>query len=135
MLQRIQTVYLTIAVVLLGLLFALPFAATVSAQSGYAVLRCTSFPLVLIQALAFAMVLATIFLYKRRALQMRLCTLGAILLVGYQPLLPLLAWASAATVQPMLPMAFPIVAALLTFMARRSIARDEALVRSFDRLR
>jgi len=33
------------------------------------------------------------------------------------------------------PLAFPVVAAILTFLAFRGVKKDEELVRSYDRIR
>ena len=71
----------------------------------------------------------TIFQYKRRMLQARLCLVG---LFGFLVWYILLAvFQGYATMVDSLPM----VGAILTFMARKGIIADEKLVRAADRIR
>ena len=138
MLQRIQSVFLTSALVLLGLLFVRSFAVMVFEQNGEAVVRATQLPMAIIQVVAFTVTLITIFLYKKRMLQIRLCVFNCVLLLGYQGFV---IWhvyqlsQSADATQLKATMVIPIVAAILTFLALRGIAKDEALIRSLERLR
>ena len=94
--------------------------------------------------------MVTIFFYKRRLFQIRLCIFNFIALVGLVGLMAYFvyqvrdAFELAAQNSPKVVAVatkfsyvdiFPLVAALLTFLALRRIASDEALVRSTDRLR
>jgi hypothetical protein len=88
----------------------------------------------------------TIFLYKNRQLQIRLCgvecvlLLGAVLLVGaftYSVCNNIfndfdITWANIAI---RFPVILPLIALVLTPLAMRAILRDELLVRSLDRIR
>lgn len=138
MLQRIQSIFLLLALVLLGLLFVLPYARMIDVQDNEYVLRATEFPTVAIQVITFAVTLVTIFLYKKRMLQIRLSIFNCTLLLGYQAYT---IWhvyqlsKSADATQLSVTMLIPAVAAILTFLALRGVAKDEALVRSLDRLR
>lgn len=79
-----------------------------------------------------------IFLFRRRALQMRLLSLCIILLVGYYAFLGFLAYKAGAdglALRPTLFAAFPFVGIVLDWLAFRGILKDEMLVRSLDRLR
>ena len=90
--------------------------------------------LVLVTTLTFL----GIFLFTRRALQMRLLTLCMILLVGYYLYLGFciyLAKGNDYTYTPSLTAAFPFVCIVLDYLAFRGILKDELLVRSLDRLR
>ena len=138
MLQRIQTVFLVVAVALLGLLFALPFAAAIDAKGNEVALSSVGFPMVILQVATFGATLAGIFLYRQRRRQMRLCILNGVALLGYQAfalLSVLLLARHAEAMQYNVAIVFPAIAAIFTFLAMRRIARDEALVRSLDRLR
>ncbi|MDR0712052.1 MAG: DUF4293 domain-containing protein [Prevotellaceae bacterium] len=138
MLQRIQSVFLAVALTLLGVLFALPFAAAIDAQGKEVAASGGSFPLVIIQVATFGVTLVNIFLYKQRRRQIRLCILNGIALIAYQAfalLTVFLLARQASAVQYSVAIIFPAIAAIFTFMAMRRIARDEALVRSLDRLR
>jgi hypothetical protein len=138
MLQRIQSIFLAAALALVGLLFALPFAAAIDAQGNEVTLSGVDFPMIVIQVATFGATLVNIFLYKHRRRQLRLCILNGVALLGYQAftLLSVFLLAQQATaIQHKIAIVFPAIAAVLTFLAMRSIARDEALVRSLDRLR
>lgn len=117
--QRIQTLYLLIAS---GLLVAMYFQ---SYGTGFIVLF----------SIALAAQLLAIVALKSRTLQMRLSNLAALLLLGLQ------IWMAVsyftADPRPALNMTaiFPIVAAILDFLAARAILKDELLVRSASRLR
>jgi uncharacterized membrane protein (UPF0182 family) len=92
-------------------------------------------PLLVFNVITTALSFISIFLYKKRMLQLRMTILNAIILIGYQ------AWivylfiirpdGSAFTT----PAVFPVIAAILSWLAFRYIARDEAMVRAADRLR
>ena len=80
-----------------------------------------------------------IFLWRTRLVQSRLAMLCSILLVGwyavYVAFALILADRYDADFRPSLWAAFPAIACILSFMAFRAILKDEALVRSLDRLR
>lgn len=86
-------------------------------------------------SIALAAQLLAIVALKSRTLQMRLSNLAGLLLSGLQ------VWMAVsfftADPRPMLNMTaiFPIVAAILDFLAARAILKDELLVRSASRLR
>ena len=90
--------------------------------------------LVIITTLTFL----DIFLFTRRALQMRVLTLCMILLVGYYALLGFIVYqahSNGATYTPSITAAFPFICIVLDYLAFRGILKDELLVRSLDRLR
>ncbi|MBP5567128.1 MAG: DUF4293 family protein [Bacteroidales bacterium] len=117
--QRIQTLYLLIASGLLVAMYFQPYG------TGFIILF----------SLALACQLLAIVLLKSRVLQMRLSGLAALLLLGLQ------AWMIVsyltADPRPTLTMTsiFPVVAAILDFLAAKAILKDEFLVRSASRLR
>lgn len=95
--------------------------------------------------LAALLPLVTIFLFRRRLLQIRLCAVEMVLLIGalvmeavyYFRLKALFAdlAATAAHASLKLPMIFPLLALFFVFLASRAIFRDEMLVRAADRIR
>lgn len=117
--QRIQTLYLLIASGLLVAMYFQPYG------TGFIVLF----------SIALAAQLLAVVLLKSRVLQMRLSSLAGIMLLGLQ------IWMAVsyltADPRPLLNMTavFPIVAAILDFLAARAILKDELLVRSASRLR
>mgnify|MGYP002626292359 CR=1 FL=1 len=117
--QRIQTLYLLIASGLLAAMYFQPYG--------------TWFTVLFSLALA-CQVLAVIAL-KSRTLQMRLCNLAALLLLGLQIWMGVVWFASDPAPALNLTAVFPIIAAILDFLAARAILKDELLVRSASRLR
>ena len=87
--------------------------------------------------------LVTIFLFKYRIVQARLCVVNIILMLGYYALLAWYTWLAlnmpdvvhATDWQIQVPASLPLVSLVLTIMALRGILKDEALVRSMDRIR
>ena len=83
--------------------------------------------------------LITIFLYKKRIMQMRLCIANFILLIGFQVLL---FWFCLSTGNELkavtgykISLIFPLISAILSYLAFLSIRKDEKLIRSIDRIR
>lgn len=154
MIQRIQTLYLLGIAVLLAFFFFTPFATyTIDPQMdkfqflafGLTAVKTNpemiyrTTPLIIISIIAMAIPLVSIFLYKHRMIQIRLCIVNTILLLGMQGLL----YYYVNAVSKLLPaptqygiiFIFPLVSAILSFLALRAIAKDEALIRSLERLR
>jgi hypothetical protein len=138
MFQRLQSLYLIAASGLLLALFALPLAQA----SGHAqpqLVRCTDFPLMLLQLATLVVAVAALFMYRNRPRQLVLCIANGIALTVYQLCAALMvyhAWrGSGAEVSYSLALVFPALAAILVWMAAGRIAKDERLVPSLDRLR
>jgi hypothetical protein len=116
MIQRKQTVFLLIAVIL-------------------GMVHLQAWSLFAVQMLASAISLIAIFLFKRRPLQAKLCLAAiGINFAWYVVLAVLIQQGSQSTALP-LTASFPIVAAIFCLLARRGIIADEKLVRAADRLR
>ena len=150
MIQRIQTLYLLLVVVLGTLLcvcspvqFLLP-----EATEYVSLLAMDKWPLAVITIAVPVLALMTIFLFKRRLLQARLNIMNVVLCLGYYALLALyiayvvkgyemIGDASLAGADWYLNVwaGIPLVNVVLLMMATRRILRDEALVRAADRLR
>ena len=125
--QRIQTLYLLLAT---GLVVALLFSPkagdiTYTEYWPYAVLLIIT---------AFLQVMATT-TWKHRIFQMRTASLSAIILIGLQVWMVVDFISTHNTQVFHITAVFPVVAAILDFLAARSILADEMLVRSADRLR
>ena len=150
MIQRKQTLFLLLAVVLGVVTLCLPVASVydqglctasiynllwLDAQGAAHYDVCYLFVLLL---LASSLSLLTVFLYKRRPLQAALCLVDMLLfLVWYVALVVVSKQLSpdALNFQLALPAALPAVSIILCFMARKGVVADERLVRSMDRLR
>ena len=81
--------------------------------------------------------LIDIFLFTRRALQMRVATLCMVLLVGYYAYLATFAfiYKGEGAFTPSVWAALPFASIVLDYLAFRGILKDEMLVKSLDRLR
>lgn len=151
MIQRIQTLFLLAAAVLSGLLLT---GDLINLSAGSGSLYSLGFPgltdnggevlqrlwpMTVILALVPLLALAAVFLYKKRSIQMRLTmfvlllSLGTIILGAFYILMfdrkidVTLVWKVRAV--------FPLVSAILAWLAYRGIMKDELIVRSYDRLR
>ena len=92
-----------------------------------------------VSELTIGLEIITVFRYKKRRLQKRLCTAQIVLLLltaGVTALyLKSFGEEGFGPVALSVTAAFPLVAAILTLLARRGIVKDDKLVRSLDRIR
>ncbi|HKM31848.1 MAG: DUF4293 domain-containing protein [Bacteroidales bacterium] len=121
MIQRIQTLYLTIA---LGLMATLLFG-----------IYATYTPFVVLTVAVCALLVLTIFLYKARKIQIRLCIYTSLIMLGQQIWMGVAYYQNKALVSFTVSTVFPIISIILVLLALRAIAADEALVQSYNRLR
>jgi len=147
MIQRIQTVYLFISALLIASLIKLKFAdlsvnnelytfVAKGIYSGEELIFNGLAIFIFIPIIALLHFLV-IFLYKKRILQIRILVFSMVLLLGLFGLFFYFTYAgfTGAKVAFKIPVVFPIVAAILDFLAIRAIGKDEALVRSLNRIR
>ena len=147
MIQRIQSVYLLFTAILLGLVFFLPIAEISATDTIYRFdihgiqdgdkMILNGLPLMIFLALLILVHVVVIFLFKKRLLQVRLLIMNIILLLG---LFSVFFWYGYLGIKGgstgfTLTIAIPVVGIILDYLAIRAIAKDEALVRSADRLR
>ena len=154
MLQRIQTVYLLI-VAALG--FAMLFLPIANMQAGTELFTFDVFglnagagpetqqvyrtwSLAVITIITAVLPFVTVFMYKKRMLQIRFCIFNAILLICFYALFAFFVWItygkySATHFGIEFALSFPLVNLILTYLAVRNIGADEALVRSLERIR
>ncbi len=147
MIQRIQSVYILLAELFIVLLFAFPLA-DIAANGEIYLFKATGvfkgteeiisgLPLMAFLGIIIALHLAVLFSYKKRVRQIRLLVFTIILMLGLFGLFYYFAYASfdEQTIAFKVAVAFPLAAIILDFLAIRAIGRDEALVRSMDRIR
>src|SRR5574344_1586254 len=125
--QRLQTLYLLIATVLVALLF---FSEKVD---GVTYVSYVPY-LILIIVITLLNVLA-LTTYKFRVFQMRTAVLSALITLGLQIWLVVDFITAGKTAVFHISAIFPIASAILDALAARSIMSDELLVRRVDRLR
>ena len=155
MIQRIQTVYLLLATILMSLTLFLPIATfwlgdnevVVKAWFADGTLGFKApLPLYLgiLLAISTALPLITIFIFKKRLVQIRLCVAEVVLLLGSTAFIALYCYRTYDILSETMKDAhftlgfaslMPVVAIIPILLAIRSIAKDEALVRSLDRIR
>jgi hypothetical protein len=147
MIQRIQTVYLLISVILLGLLFALPLAEVSHEGTiylfnfkGIAVDGNIKQNGILISALITVLLALhglAIAMFKARIKQMMVIKYAIVGLVG---LLGIFFYFTSfryngAAISYKIGFIFPLIIIVLDWLAIRAIGKDEALIRSIDRIR
>ncbi len=132
MLQRIQTLFLLAAAGLMISMIFTPMYHTVNNETLMYYKDYTSIVLILVSCVVC---ITTICYFKKRVLQIRLCNLNTLILIGFQIFLAVKFFTREPNTVFSVTAVFPIVAAILTFIAMRYIARDEAMVISASRLR
>jgi uncharacterized membrane protein len=92
-----------------------------------------------LSALIPAVSLISIFLFKKRVLQIRLTFFNIVLMAGYYGLLFIYLWIAGERYHAewflSIVTAFPLVNIVLSFLVIRAIGKDEALIKSLNRLR
>lgn len=147
MLQRIQSVYLLISVILTGFLFKLELAELIASNEIYTFVAAgiykgetqifSGMPLLVMLGLIVLLHLVIIFSFRKRILQMRITVFTIVVLLGLFGLILFFAYTGfdGAKIAFKIPVAFPLAAAILDFLAIRAIGKDEALIRSLNRIR
>ncbi len=154
MIQRIQSVYLFLASVLFVFMLTNPLAQIrladdtflifnnyqVTALSNETFQPVPTWPITVLIAVIMLIGLVTIFLFKKRTLQMRLCVYNIILMFG---LIGLIYFYMRYTVNKydgvdsvfLWPIVVPFISMILTYLALKGIQKDDALVKSYERIR
>ena len=159
MLQRIQSLYLFAALILGILMYFLPFYSYVVSSSKFEFyylglsqisgdninITTNTLPLIIIGTITNLLILTTIFLYKNRKLQMKFVRLAMLLYVSIFAIIIIYsnnienlikkAFNSNFDLQYSIGISLPIIIYFLLFMALKGIKKDEALIRSADRIR
>lgn len=146
MIQRIQSVFLLLAAASGFGVLASPFATTTASVQGSALFSDSTFNvqdnmgLLILFAVAGALAVASIMLYKNRQLQMKICRFAIIANVLGFILAIILFWQNLSTMQEVEPKDgvgayLPVAFLIFGILALRFIRKDENLVRSMDRLR
>ena len=142
MIQRQQSIYLLLTTIIAAILFYVPLfeypLATTGTTAQTFFIASNSFLLILnisIGVLSFI----TIFLYKKRMLQLRACRLCLLLIFVLTALCFFTSDTLATTINQRVTFKagiyLPLIQIIFVFLAHRGIMKDEDLVRSADRLR
>ncbi len=150
MLQRVQTLFLTLASAAMLIASVAPLATfyfnsnkvVFEAMGIYldGTLNDSTWGLFVIGIISSILALIIVFLYKQRILQIRLSIFNIILMVGFYLYFGFIIYKLYSVENLQFYKVgvggiMPIIAIILTILAIRKIGADEALVQSFNRLR
>jgi hypothetical protein len=158
MIQRIQTVYLTASVIACVLLFTFPMAKFNNDVQGIYILSAIgikylnmvdppmfvnfwlTFPMLVLAIASIVFTAASILLYKKRRSQLILVNISFLLNIILIALVYLYYTGYVEKLSKVLPsyqfgIFLPIISMVMLVLANRAIRKDEALVKSADRLR
>ena len=153
MIQRIQTVYLLIADILIGILFFFRFAEISSSKEIYSAgiqgiylegthqtqLILHNWLLLVLWFITPILLFVSIFLFKKRKLQLGLSWINLVLVLCLEGVIFMEIWFGAQRLSghSSLTIYFllPIFAVILIYLAIRAIKNDVLLIRSIDRIR
>ena len=156
MIQRVQTLYLIAASLVVSSLLWIPMVSFTGGEIEY---ELNSFGLFantalgelvlsttymgVMNLLVILLPLLIVFLYKNRILQIRLCYVSWVFMFGLQLFVGYYLYLvntsigdlEVSNIRYMVSAAMPLIGAIFIYFAYRGIIKDEALVRSLDRLR
>lgn len=155
MIQRIQTLYLLLVVILSGIVLFSAFAGLANTKDalnyvvnykGIFLVQANGnqflqnvWGVTALGAIIPLVALVTIFLYKKRSLQIKLSIFNIVLMAAYYGVLFFYLWQFGSVYHAdwflEVVTAFPLVNVILSALAIRSIRKDEALIKSLNRLR
>ncbi|MCC7502572.1 MAG: DUF4293 domain-containing protein [Flavobacteriales bacterium] len=158
MIQRKQTVFLALAALLAGLMFAFPLVSYLRMDHQAFVLRiwglfnadgsavpdvALKLPIHVVTGILVALLLACIFLYGSRGRQLRFVRMTYLFalavqvgaLITHMSVRAYLAQGSSVEYTFGPSYFFPIGILVLSYLAERGIRKDEELIKSMDRLR
>ena len=149
MIQRIQSVYLLIVAILSVIVMSNPIGSFIAADNS--IVEFTNLSLIdqsgvedykpwalfAILMISAIISLITIFLYRKRMLQIRLTLFKIILAIGYYVTLVTFVFMlkGESTFVPSWMVCLPFVGIVLDWLAIRAIGKDEMLVKAYERLR
>ena len=149
MIQRIQSVYLLVVSILMVICMCNPIGSIIASTneiSEFGNLAITlpdgtkdyaPWALFVILLIVAILAFVTIFLFKKRMLQIRLTIFSSVVLIGYYLALAALIFMTAEDTNftPSWTICLPFIGIILNWLAIRGIGADEALVKAYDRLR
>jgi len=155
MIQRIQTVYLLVIVILSGFVLFSPLADLINKADnliylvdfkGISLVQPTGniiesriWALASVSAVVPILALITIFSYKSRLKQIRLSVINMFFMICFYIFMLLYLWPACERLHAdwhlQIVTVFPLVNIILSILAIGAIGKDEKLVKSLDRLR
>jgi hypothetical protein len=153
MIQRIQTFYLFVSLVLGVLMLFSPVSEILADSNKLLVFKSTglydaengkiiikTIPVIILISVIILLYIVCIFAFKRRVLQARICMLNILLLLGLVGLAYYYLSFIFRKTEPLesslqLAAIYPVICIILTFLAYRNIRKDEQIVKSIDKIR
>ncbi len=153
MLQRIQTLYLLVSLVLAVLLLFSPITEIFADSNKLLVFKSTglfeaengkiiikTIPVIILISVIILLYIVSILTFKKRVLQARICMLNILLLLGLVGLAYYYLSFIFRKTEPLesslqLAALYPVICIILTFLAYRNIRKDEQIVRYIDKIR
>ena len=145
MIQRSQSIFLLLVVIISGVLMKVPVYELHTFTAPDVVGEVTSFNifdntlLVILNSAIGVLAFISIFLYKWRNVQIRLCNIGLLLTCLLIALLFFVADTMSSNMNQRVQYRYgsylPLIELVLLFLASRAIKKDDELVKSADRLR
>lgn len=149
MIQRIQTLWLLLAGISIAFMFYFPLGEMIQLGNEFKFkllpidstsadsVKMATYMIAGLVSLTSLLSILTVFLFKKRLLQMRLCVYNAILMIailGAEAFLFLWVYGEFDVI-PSFAALTPIVSFIFLMMGRRAIKLDELLIKSIDRIR
>ena len=142
MIQRIQTIYLLVVAIIMTIPLYVPIAQLlIPNDASYnfftygvvligenSVLQAHYWALLIMNIFTIGIPLVNVFLFKKRFLQLRLCIVEIILLIGAI----ILMWYH---INYKFSLILPVICIIFTYLAIKGILKDIKLLKSFDRIR
>ncbi|MBR2476122.1 MAG: DUF4293 domain-containing protein [Bacteroidaceae bacterium] len=148
MIQRIQTIYLFIASVLMAITNFLPLLKfSVSEQEtilfktfGIGCGAITTYPIAIIAILSAILLFISIFMYKNRIKQIKIASISLFLSIMFYAVFAIYLWYTKDLIEytytsVSFGLILPAISVILNILAVKAIKADERLVRSADRIR
>lgn len=129
---RIQSLFLTIAA---GLNVSMFFTNLIKFTDGLTISFWEYTPTRIFILVTTVLSIIAVSSFKNRLFQIRICNLSTLISLGFQIYLAVLFFRREPEMIFTVNAVFPIVAAILTFIGMRYVARDEAMVMAATRLR
>ncbi|WP_243349289.1 DUF4293 domain-containing protein [Parabacteroides sp. FAFU027] len=149
MIQRIQSVYLLAVAILMGTTSFTTLAQLTGNGVAYTFSSCgiyanntqalSTLPVFLISLTTTLLAVISILLYKKRSTQIKITVLNSILIIGFY--IAFLAYYFVAKgklnaeLSINIPLYLPLASFILNLLALRGIRKDEALIKSLNRIR
>ena len=148
MIQRIQSLYIVAAIILMVLTSYLPLINMSDEQGNLFITYASgiqqadttilnTIPLLIIVIATIAINACALFLFKNLMLQTRLLFFSILLQVGSYGLgaFYILQVSEGLNINPTVITTFPLIASIFAYIAIRAIAKDDSLLKSVDRIR